>query len=80
MLLLTGEDELYDVRSVVADLAGRWKDLGLSLRLRPSALDPIPPANPHSPSDCLREMLLLWLRQSYDVCVVLFPCLPAYLN
>ena len=64
MLQLTGEDDLQDVRSAVADLAGRWKDLGLSLGINVNDLDAIPFS---SPSECLREMLAMWLRQSYNV-------------
>ena len=64
MLLFTGEDDYLDVRSAVADLAGRWKDLGLSLGIRLSDLDAIPFS---SPSECLREMLAMWLRQGYNV-------------
>ena len=64
MLLFTGEDDYLDVRSAVADLAGRWKDLSLSLGIRLSDLDAIPFS---SPSECLREMLAIWLRQSYNV-------------
>ena len=71
MLLLVGEDDLQDVRSAVADLARRWQDLGISLRVRPSDLDAIPSPNTQSPSDCLRQMLSLWLKQSYDVCILL---------
>ena len=58
------EDDLRDVKSAVADLAGRWKDLGISLGIRSSKLNTIasPPA-----SDGLREMLALWLKQSYNV-------------
>ena len=68
---LVGEDDLRDVRSAVADLAGRWEDLGISLGVRPGDLDAILSASAHSPSSCLREMLLLWLRQSYNVCTPL---------
>ena len=64
MLLFTGEDDYLDVRSAVAGLAGRWKDLGLSLGLRLSDLDAI---SFLSPSECLRETLAIWLRQSYNV-------------
>jgi len=64
LLLLAGEDDLRDVRSAVADLAGMWKDLGISLGIRLSALD-----NIHflSSSECLREVVALWLNQSYNV-------------
>ena len=67
--LLAGEDDLRDVRSAVADLTGRWMDLGISLGMRRSDLDHILSANPHSPSNCLTEMLTLWLRQSYTVSI-----------
>ena len=55
------------MRSAVASLAGRWKDLGISLGVRIGDLDGIVSANPHSLSDCLREMLTKWLRQNYNV-------------
>ena len=51
----------------MASLAGRWKDLGISLGVHISDLDGIASANSHSPSDCLREMLTKWLKQSYNV-------------
>ena len=66
--ILAGEDDLRDVISAVTDLTGRWKDLGVSLGVHPSDLDTILSNNPHSPSDCLRKMLLLWLKQIYNVC------------
>ena len=62
------EEDLRDVRSAVADLAGSWKDLGISLGIRSSKLDAI---LYHSASNCLREMLTLWLRQSYRVSVII---------
>ena len=61
---LVDEDDLRDVRSAVADLAARWKDLGISLGIRISDLDVF---NSQVPCDCLREMLALWLKQSYNV-------------
>ena len=51
----------------MANLAGRWQDLGISLGLDLGDLDAILSDNPHSSSDCLREALKLWLRQSYEV-------------
>ena len=63
-LLLVDEDDLRDVRSAVVHLAGRWKDLGISLGIHSSKLDAF---DSHSTSDCLREILTLWLRQSYNV-------------
>ena len=67
VLLLAGEDDLRDVRSAVADLAAKWKDLGISLGICSSDVDAIFSANPYSPSDCLREMLAIWLKQNYNV-------------
>ena len=67
MHLLADEHDLRDVRSAVASLAGRWKDLGISLGVGIGDLDGIVSANPHSPNDCLREMLTKWLRQNYNV-------------
>ena len=57
--------------SAVTSLAGRWKDLGISLGVRAGNLDTILANNPNSSSDRLREVLALWLRQSYNVCVTL---------
>ena len=79
MLVLAGEDDLRDVMSAVTSLAGRWEDLGTSLGVRPSDLNTILSDNPHSSSECLREMLLQWLKQSYNVCPILILYLP-YLN
>ena len=67
LLILTGEDDLRDVRSAVADLAGKWKDLGISLGIHLSELNAILSSNSHSPNDCLRETLALWLKQNYNV-------------
>jgi len=55
------------VISAVVDLAGRWYDLGISLKLRQGDLDAILTDNPRSCSDCMRRMLTLWLRQKYKV-------------
>lgn len=66
-----GEEDLYNVLSAVADLARRWYDLGISLKLRPSDLDAIPP-NTDS-SNALTQMLLLWLRQTYNARNLLLP-------
>ena len=67
MLVLTGEDDLRDVKSAVADLAGKWKDLGISLGIRLGELNAILSTSSHSSSDCLSEMLALWLKQCYNV-------------
>ena len=71
VFLLAGEDDLRDVRSAVADLAGRWEDLGISLGVRSGDLEAILSASAHFLSSCLKKMLVLWLRQSYNVCTPL---------
>ena len=76
MVLLADEDDLQDVRSAVADLVGKWQDLGVSLGIRQSNLDAILSDNPYSSSDCLRKMLSQWLRQSYNVRTTLIAGLP----
>ena len=68
---LADQDDLQDVRSAVADLAGKWKDLGISLGIRLCDLDAIISGGTNSPSERLREMLILWLKQSYNVCTTL---------
>ena len=68
-LYIAGQDDLRDVKSAVADLAWKWKDLGISLGIRSCDLDAIGGTN--SPSVSLREMLILWLKQSYNVCTTL---------
>ena len=71
MFLLADEDDFHDVISAVTNLAGRWQHLGSSLRLRPGDLDAILSASAHAPSDSLRKVLTLWLRQNYNVCITL---------
>jgi len=66
-VVLADEDDRQDVMSAVVDLAVRWQDLGSSLGVRQSDLDNIHLASAHSPRECLRKMLILWLRQSYNV-------------
>ena len=79
VLVLTGEDDLRDVKSAVADLAGKWKDLGISLGIRLSELNAILSTSPHSSSDCLSEMLALWLKQCHNVRTKLIHCLPSHI-
>ena len=72
VLLLAGEEDLRDVRSAVADLAAYWKDLGISLGVRPADLETILQNNSHSLSHCLRDMLFQWLTQAYNVGIIYY--------
>ena len=56
LLILVDEGDLQDVTSAVADLAGRWQDLGVSLRICLGDLNAIISVSAHSPSDCLRKV------------------------
>ena len=67
MIIPADEDDLRDVISAVVDLAKRWQELGVSLRLRQDDLKAILTNNPDSCDNCLREMLILWLGQKYKV-------------
>ena len=78
MFLFSGVDDIHEVRSAVEGLAGRWKYLGDCLRVRSNDLDTIQSNNPHSSTDCLREMLLKWLKQSYNVCTMLILHSPSF--
>ena len=71
VFLLADEDDLRDMISAMTSLAGRWKDLGISLGVRAGDVDTILANDPHSSNDCLREVLSLWLRQGYNVCSTL---------
>ena len=51
----------------VEKLAGKWEDFGVSLGVNVSDLEAIHSAKTHSPKDCLKDMLKLWLRQCYNV-------------
>ena len=81
MLLLAGVDDLYDVMLSLRDVADRWLDLGICLRIDLLDLEDIRAKTRHSTRDGLRDMLLIWLRQGYGVRVwtSLFPRLPQFL-
>ena len=66
-----GEDDLQNVRSEVAHASARWKDLGASLGVHQNDLQNIQTSCHYIPDDCLRETLLKWLRQNYDVSATL---------
>ena len=55
-----------DVFEEVINVALMWKQLGLTLRLKNAELDSIQ-VSFMNPNDCMREMLLAWLRERYDV-------------
>ena len=48
----------------VLSAASKWNNLGLALGLNSDELDTIKAAQPDSPTECLKEVLKLWLSKS----------------
>ena len=68
------DQDFTDVLKAVIEVAGRWKDLGITLGLHIGHLDCIQFNNPHSARNCLCKMLLEWLERRYNVSATLQPC------
>ena len=51
----------------MAGLAAEWWDLGNSLGVHSSDLNAIRKAHACYPRTCLTEMLIMWLKQNYNV-------------
>ena len=66
LLIFPGEDDLYYVMEQVMDIAARWRPLGEALGLRPADLDTISSRHHTDPTECLRDVILSWLRNCYD--------------
>ena len=64
--LFLGTDDLFDVKRELQPVAGRWKHIGLALRLDPHQLNKIKRENQDDLDDCLTEMLTLWLEKNYN--------------
>ena len=56
-----------DVVKEVMDLAPKWHSLGLSLRLKAAELDTISSKNHTNPTECLKDTLLTWLQERYNI-------------
>jgi len=63
----TAEDDTHDVYTAILDLAGMWRDMCFALRLRPAVVDTIAATWGGNPRQCLREVIIRWLRKTYDV-------------
>jgi len=50
--------------SAVKEVAARWKRIGDMFEISPGTLDSIGTANHYQPDECLREVILRWLRKS----------------
>ena len=62
----SGEEDTYDVYSEVVDLAGRWSNMCLALRLPPTDRNKIETAYSSNPDKCLEEVIVKWLQKCYN--------------
>ena len=53
--------DLRDVQEEVFDARAKWYDIGVNLEVPVGTLNSIR-AQYHDPQDCLREMLMVWLK------------------
>jgi hypothetical protein len=58
--------DLFEVKTNVIDVAGRWRDIGLALGIKNPNLDTIKKESLSNIEECLTSMLTLWLNQLYD--------------
>ena len=57
--------DLRQVQNEIYSARLKWYNLGLELGLQPDALDCLQVKHHKDPSECLREMLKMWLRISH---------------
>jgi len=60
------EDDLFDVLDQMLPISAKWKALGLGLRLNYRILYTIE-NDRGSPTECMNEVVLAWLRREYNV-------------
>lgn len=65
-IIYAGINDLYEVATELEDVASKWRDIGLALRLHDPDLSVIDTEG-KLVDGCLKDMLRLWLNQSYDV-------------
>ena len=66
MSITTGEDDLPDIIRELTDVVANWRDIGTLLGIRDGQLKTIQ-LQANSPLGYLREMLVTWLKQNYNV-------------
>ena len=59
-------DDLFNVKSELLPVTGRWKAIGLALGLKNTELKRIEKENIHDLEDCLTDVLDLWLKGNYN--------------
>ena len=66
-LFVSGLDALFDVQKELNQVSGKWRSIGIALRLDPNILDGIQTKNSGDPSTCLCSMVTEWLKGNYNV-------------
>lgn len=61
------KQDLQRIYEDVLTAASKWHSLGLALRLHPDDLETIKTAKRDIPTECLKEMLNLWLSKSSQI-------------
>ena len=66
LLLFTDIENLFDINTELVPVAGKWRNIGLALRLNDSQLGIIQD-NHSDVTTRLTDMLRQWLNKTYDV-------------
>ena len=67
LILSSAEGDIYDVFKEVSSLAGRWRSMCLALGLLPSDEATIALRYCAIPDECLRSVLVKWLKMDYKI-------------
>lgn len=65
--VLTGDDNVFDVRKALNPVASRWREIGEGLGVSAGTLDSVRKENPQSPNGCMGAVVREWLKQNYSV-------------
>ena len=66
MIMHTGEENALDVKKAIIMLAAKSRPVGAALGLLPSELDKISKNCPHDCDGELFQVIVTWLKRSYD--------------
>ena len=62
-----GFDDLFSVENELSPVATKWKTIGAALRLKSDVLENIDARCSGDPCACLLEIVIEWLKRSYNV-------------
>ena len=66
LIVPSAEEDIYDVINEISSLAGRWRNMCLALRLLPSDETTIASSCRDNPDECLKAVLIKWLKKCYN--------------